>query len=590
MQINDESLKENLLNILKESNLEETSGEEESEEDLELEQIETNSSTSSESEEDNEYCLGVGLCSCNDCKILNDMITKDEKSRKEVSHNSKKEIMNRFNDTNQIISIKDLQEEIRTLKQEVRELKESDISLEYRVTEKGLIAEKLGEEVCFGFVKPPRTRKIEEQLKSSKIQEIIKKIENKIIKEICETNPIAFWYRKKYEVSLPYIENFDENKIPTKARPIQMNKEYLDYCKKEIQEYLEKKLIRPSKSPWSCTGFYVMKASEVERGAPRLVINYKPLNKVLKWIRYPLPNKNDLIKRIQNATIFSKFDLKSGYYQIGVKEEDRYKTTFVVPFGHYEWNVMPQGLKNAPSEFQNIMNDIFNKYIEFSLVYLDDILIFSKNLNEHIEHLEKFINLIKENGLVVSEKKIKIFQTKIRFLGFEINQGTIIPISRSIEFGDKFPNEIKDKTQLQRFLGCVNYIVEFIPNIRIICAPLYKRLRKNPPEWNEEMTKVIIEIKRLSNIIRVFGIHHNKSILLLKKEIFLIVLCVQKFQNDIFNKKFLIHTDCKATPSVLTKDVQNFKNPFKTGQYPLLRKVKSIKNIVYGQQTKMKFT
>ncbi|RDY09096.1 hypothetical protein CR513_06592, partial [Mucuna pruriens] len=341
------------------------------------------------------------------------------------------------------------------------------------VIEKGLIVEKLGKEVCFEFVKPTKTREIEEQLKSSKIHEIIKKIKNRIIKEICKTNPTAFWYRKKYEVSLPYIEDFDENKIPTKARPIQMNKEYLDYCKKEIQEYLEKKLIRPSKSPWSCTRFYVMKASEVERGAPRLVINYKPLNKVLKWIRYPLLNKNDLIKRIQNATIFSKFDLKSGYYQIGVKEEDRYKTAFVVPFGHYEWNVMPQGLKNAPSEFQNIMNDIFNKYAEFSLVYLDDVLIFSKNLNEHIEHLEKFINLIKENGLVVSEKKIKIFQTKIRFLGFEINQGTIIPISRSIEFGEKFSNEIKDKTQLQRFLGCVNYIAEFIPNIRIICALLF---------------------------------------------------------------------------------------------------------------------
>ncbi|RDX65261.1 Orf V, partial [Mucuna pruriens] len=107
---------------------------------------------------------------------------------------------------------------------------------------------------------------------------------------------------------------------------------------------------------------------------------------------------------------------------------------------------MPQGLKNAPSEFQNIMNDIFNKYAEFSLIYLDDVLIFS-SLNEHVEHLKNFINLIKEN-----------------------------------EFGEKIPNEIKDKTQLQRFLGCVNYKAEFIPNIRIICAPLYKRLRKNPPE------------------------------------------------------------------------------------------------------------
>jgi len=145
-----------------------------------------------------------------------------------------------------------------------------------------------------------------------------------------------------------------------------MNQEYLEYYKKEIQEYLDKGLIRPSKSPWSCSGFYVMKASEMERRAPRLVINYKPLNKVLKWIRYPLPNKIDLMKRIHDATIFSKFDMKSGYYQISVKEEDTYKTAFVVPFGHYERNVMPQ-------EYP---------YMKFSIVYLDDVLIFSKNINE----------------------------------------------------------------------------------------------------------------------------------------------------------------------------------------------------------------
>ncbi|RDY08892.1 hypothetical protein CR513_06827, partial [Mucuna pruriens] len=135
--------------------------------------------------------------------------------------------------------------------------------------------------------------------------------------------------------------------------------------------------MRPSKSSWSCTGFYVMKAFEIE---------------------YLLPNKSDLIKRIQDSTIFSKFDLKSGYYQIGVKEENRYKMTFVVPFGHYEWNVMPQGLKNAPSKFQNIMNNIFNQYMDFSLVYLDDVLIFSKNINQHVQHLNQFINIIKENG------------------------------------------------------------------------------------------------------------------------------------------------------------------------------------------------
>nr|KYP43243.1 polyprotein [Cajanus cajan] len=120
-----------------------------------------------------------------------------------------------------------------------------------------------------------------------------------------------------------------------------MNPQYLEYCKKEIQEYLYKGLIRPSKSPWSCSAFYVLNAAELERGAPRLVINYKPLNKVLKWIRYPLPNKQDLIKRLTHSTIFSKFDMKSGYYQIGVREEDKYKTAFNVPFGHYEKNPKP---------------------------------------------------------------------------------------------------------------------------------------------------------------------------------------------------------------------------------------------------------
>jgi hypothetical protein len=110
----------------------------------------------------------------------------------------------------------------------------------------------------------------------------------------------------------------------------------LEYCKKEIQELLDKGLIRKSKSPWSCSAFYVQKNAEIERGAPRLVINYKPLNTALKWIRYPIPNKKDLLARVHNAKVFSKFDMKSGFWQIQIDEKDKYKTAFTVPFGHYE--------------------------------------------------------------------------------------------------------------------------------------------------------------------------------------------------------------------------------------------------------------
>ena len=99
------------------------------------------------------------------------------------------------------------------------------------------------------------------------------------------------------------------------------------------------------------------------------------------------------------------------FWQIQIKEEDEYKTAFTVPFRHYEWNVMPFGLKNAPPEFQNIMNDIFNDYTRFSIVYIDDVFIFSNSIEEHFQHLRIFQKIIKESGLVISAPKMKHFQT-----------------------------------------------------------------------------------------------------------------------------------------------------------------------------------
>ena len=162
-------------------------------------------------------------------------------------------------------------------------------------------------------------KRTKENLDSKQIQDRIKQIHQQIENNLCSSIPNAFWNRKQHMVLLPYEKDFNEKQIPTKARPIQMNPELLEYCKKEFKDLLDKKLIRPSHSPWSCAAFYVQKASEIERGTPRLVINYKPLNKVLQWIRYPIPNKKDLIQRIYNATIFSKFDMKSGFWKIQIK-------------------------------------------------------------------------------------------------------------------------------------------------------------------------------------------------------------------------------------------------------------------------------
>ena len=204
-----------------------------------------------------------------------------------------------------------------------------------------------------------------------------------MIDYVCFDIPNAFWHRKKHIVNLPYVKGFDEKNIPTKACPIQMNAKTVEFCKNEIHDLLKKKLIRNSKSPWSCATFYVQKNAEIERGTPHLVINYKPLNKVLEWIRYLIPNKNDLVQRLSEAIVFSKFDMKSGFWKIQISESDKYKIAFTTPSGHYEWNVMPFGLKNAPSEFQNIMNDIFNSFSHFTIVSIDDVLVYSNSINEH---------------------------------------------------------------------------------------------------------------------------------------------------------------------------------------------------------------
>jgi hypothetical protein len=148
-------------------------------------------------------------------------------------------------------------------------------------------------------------------------------------------------------VKLPYVKDFCERNIPTKSRFIQMNQEVMEFCKTEVNDLLAKGIIRKSKSHWSCPAFYVQKNAELERGTPRLVINHKPLNKVLEWIKYQIPNKQDLINRLSDSIIFSKFDLKSGIWQIQIHEDDKYKTTFTISFGHYEWNVMPFGLKKC---------------------------------------------------------------------------------------------------------------------------------------------------------------------------------------------------------------------------------------------------
>lgn len=158
------------------------------------------------------------------------------------------------------------------------------------------------------------TLKVEEQLKNPRGRRKIEELKKQIEDECCSQEPNAFWHGKQHTIELPYKEGYIGK--PCKSRAILMSKEYRDLCEKEIEQLLDRKLIRESDSPWNCYGFYVNNIAEQIRGTPRLVINFKPLNYVLADDTYPIPQKGDLIARIARAKIFSKFDLKAGFWQV----------------------------------------------------------------------------------------------------------------------------------------------------------------------------------------------------------------------------------------------------------------------------------
>ena len=139
----------------------------------------------------------------------------------------------------------------------------------------------------------------------------------------------------------------------------------------------------------------------------RLCIDYQELNKVAIKIRYMLPRIDDLFDQLQGALVFSKIDLQSGYHQLNVKEDDIQKTAFRTRYGHYEFLVMPFGLTNATAAFMDLMNRVFKDYLDqFVIVFIDDILIYSRSVEEHVEHLQIVLNILKKSSYMLSSKNV----------------------------------------------------------------------------------------------------------------------------------------------------------------------------------------
>ncbi|SSD61661.1 related to Transposon Ty3-G Gag-Pol polyprotein [Saccharomycodes ludwigii] len=256
-----------------------------------------------------------------------------------------------------------------------------------------------------------------------------------------------------------------------------------------INDLLEKNFITPSKSPCSSPIVLVKKKDN----SYRMCVDYRKLNAITVKDPFPLPRIDSLLSRIGKATIFSTLDLHSGYHQIPVRSEDQYKTAFVTPTAKYEYKVMPFGLVNAPSTFARYMAELFRDLV-FVGVYLDDILVFSKSKEEHLNHLDVVLDRLKSEGLIAKLKKCHFLQSSVEFLGYQISAGKIEPLQGKTDAICAFPTPRSVK-EAQRFLGMVNYYRRFIKGCSIIARPINTFI-SGEATWGVTQDKALKSLKR----------------------------------------------------------------------------------------------
>nr|CAD1842324.1 unnamed protein product [Ananas comosus var. bracteatus] len=191
------------------------------------------------------------------------------------------------------------------------------------------------------------------------------------------------------------------SKVPYRMAPAELRE-----LKAQLQDLMDRGFVRPSVSPWGAPVLFVKKKD----GSLRLCVDYRELNKVTIKNKYPLPRIDDLFDQLQGSYVFSKIDLQSGYHQLRVRAEDVPKTAFRTRYGHYEFTVMPFGLTNAPVAFMDLTNRVFKPFLDrFVVVFIDDILIYSRSDTEHEEHLRMVLQLLREKKLYAKLKKCEFW-------------------------------------------------------------------------------------------------------------------------------------------------------------------------------------
>ena len=266
---------------------------------------------------------------------------------------------------------------------------------------------------------------------------------------------------------------------------------------RQLKEMQETGVIQPSTSPWASPIVLVRKKD----GSLRFCIDYRHLNSVTKVDTYPLPRIDDLLDQLGKAKYFSTLDLASGYWQIPVHPDSQEKTAFVTTRGLFEFRVMPFGLRNAPAAFQRLMERVLmglnpEDGADFVDAYIDDVLIFSQTLEEHLHHLSLVLDTVKKADLKLKLPKCKFFRKEVEFLGHLVTTEGLKPNHAHTTAVTEFPTP-RNVKEIRQFVGLASYYRRFIPNFAKIAHPLHALTRKGAPfSWTDECQEAFTTLKQ----------------------------------------------------------------------------------------------